>query len=238
MVHTDKTDGQVRIKEIVFDAKEDLGIEDRWYKNLLRWAIRGYTDLNIYHVDFYEEAKVTPNDLNIITVPDDFINLVALGFNYYGRFYRLTSDGTFITTTTTDGEDEILDSDEGEGVAIGDSSIYHYGETGGKNQYYVTWINSRQFMINGTPRISMILRYTSSGINSTGATYIPVLFREYLVEYVNVKYLERTNASDIKIRRAEERMEKELEKLRFAQFMSVEDMADAIYSTWTQTVKR
>jgi len=238
MIHTDKTDGQIKLKEIVLTIMEDEGIERRWWKNLLSWTIRGYSDLNLYHLDYYEEAKLTPSDLNIITVPDDFVSLIALGMPYMGRFWRLNSDGRFITTTTTDGGSEVLDEEVGEGVPIGDGTYYHYGETGGKNAYSITWINATQFMINGTPRIDVIMRYVSSGVKQRGETFVPALCREVLVAGTKVKYLERINASDVKVARAIIKYDGELEKIRLAQFASVEDMMSAVYEAWSQAVKR
>ena len=238
MIHVDKTDGQIRLKEIVFDVMEDLGLEPRWWKNILRWVIRGVGELHLFHMNYYEEEKLTPSDLNIITVPDDFVSLVALGINYKGRFWRLSQDNRFITTTTTDGDDEILDEDIGEGVAMGDSIIYHLGDSGGKNQYYLTWLNRSQFMINGTPRVDVMMRYVSSGVNKQGSTYVPAICREALIAWAKKMYYERIATSDLKIMRSQEKYETEVEKLRFIQFASNEDIADAIYESWTQTVKR
>jgi len=243
MVHTNKLSGQITIKQIVMDVIEDLGAESKWYKNMVRWAIRGYGQLSLFHLDVFEEVKLTSSDLNICTVPDDYVNWVAIGVPYYGKLFTVSRDNKLITTTTTVAGNnnttvEILSVEEGEGITIGASSYRHYGEVGGKNQYRIQWINSRQFVLNGLPKATVILRYVSNGLNASGESFVPVLAQEALIAYIKMKFVERDPKSMSSLQYWKQNYEEQTELLRYAQFASLEDIADAVYETWTQTVKR
>lgn len=238
MVHTDKLSGQITIKQVVMDVMEDQGIDSKWYKNMIRWAIRGYTHLSLFHMDVFEETRLTPSSLNVCTVPDDFVNAVAIGIPYDGEFWTASRNNRMITTTTTVDGVETLDTVEGEGVIRSSNSVWHYGETGGKNQYSVAWINNRQFVVNGTPSRTVLLRYVSSGINASGESFIPVLAMEALIAYIKLMYCERDPKSKVDLAYRNQKWDETREELRFAQFVTMDDIADAIYSTWTQSVKR
>lgn len=238
MVHVEKLPGQIRIGQIVMDVMEDKGIESKWYKNMVRWAVRGYTQLSIFHLDTFEEVKLTPSSVGICTVPDDYVNWVAIGMPYDGKFWTFTRDNRIITTTTTVDGAETQDSTQGEGVIRSSSSLSHYGETGGKNQYNIEWINSRQFIVNGTPSRVVLLRYVSSGINATDESSVSVLAQEALIAYVKKMWCERDPKSMAELSYWNDQFDQQKELLRFAQFPTIDDVADAIYETMTQTVKR
>jgi len=238
MVHVDKIPGQITVRDVVLDVIEDLGIEQKWYKNMVRWAVRGFGELLLFHVDVYEETKLTPSAVGICTVPEDYVSWVAIGIPWFGRLFTVSRDNLLITTTTTVANVETQDSTQGEGVAQSGTAFYHYGETGGKNQYHLEWINNRQFMVNGLPVTNVILRYVSTGIKASGDSSLPVLCREALIAYIKKMYAERDPKSMSSLQYWDNRWNEELEKLRFAQFPTADDITDTIYETWTQTVKR
>jgi len=238
MQHTDKLPGQISLKQVVMDVLEDRGIDSRHYKNMIRWAIRGCSKLSMFHIDVYEEVRLTPNSLNVCTVPDDYVNWVAIGYPYRGRFFTVSRDGSIITTTTTVEGQETLDIAEGEGVVRSSDSQWHYGESGGKNQYSITWINDRQFVLSGTPPRAVSLRYVSTGVKNSEETLIPAICEEALIAYVKMMWAEKLHESMNDISYWNQKWVEAQEELRFVQFPSMEDIADAVYETWTQTVKR
>lgn len=239
MQHTEKTRALVALSTIAYRVMEDNNIPDRYYMNIIDWLRRGYTKLSQFDNQFYEQKKLAMSDLSTITIPADCIQIVALGIPYGGRFWIFNRDGEFVTTTTTntDTEAEELDSDQGEGESISNPSYRHLGDHGGKNQYRFSWVDKNTIYVNGLPSVTVTLRYISSGINAEGDTEVPLMCEETLIHFAERMYFKRIkDRSSMQI--ADSDFKKAREELRWAQAPSVHELFNAVYESFTQTIKR
>jgi len=232
MEHTEKLSGFTTLKQIAYDVRIDTGAPERFYQHFIRWAVRAYTDMSIYHIFQFEEAKLEMSDINRISAPDDFASLVSLAVPSKGRNFYVDRNHDIVTTTTTVDDEETLDTTEGEGVAIEPYLYMQPGMHGGNNQYYYTEVSPGIYQINGTPQTTIVMRYVSSGINLSGKTYIPILYNEAIVAKIKTFWFRRTNTAINKIDDADMTLDIELRKIRHAQMPSMDELRGALYSSY------
>lgn len=233
--------GAVTLKNIVANVQNDMNdYSSGNYKRLMQFAIRGLKELNIFHLDNVTTARLDVSDINTVTLPNDFLNFIAVGVPYRGKLWTFTENKLLIIPQSMDcGVDEI-DVDYGEGVDISEEGWYlGYGTRGGKNDYYLKkdFINNR-IILSGFNSTWVILKYISTGVKNYEETYVPGIAQETLIAYVH----HRRKLHDRKFSATERYEAKqeylyEVEKLELAQMPSVDEMYDVIYSTFVQTMK-
>lgn len=197
-------------------------------------------DFNLYDSGDVVSEKVSVSALGIIELPDDCVGFNGLYIPKNGELWPFTRKDTIVNTTTTTAGVETQDSDFGEGVAITDPKTDTYGAVGGVNDYYYTidW-KARRIFCEGITSDTVLLRYTTSGVEISGTTYIP----EFVIPMIDAYLLWKSSywiGDRVKERPLLERdFEKAELKIRnFINSMTIEEWQDVLASTTTQTVQR
>jgi len=180
------TEGVITLRNIVKKALRKAKRPPSDYVGFFENAYEGYRELRLHHVQegvkFY---KATPDSINCVDFPEDMIDFVGIGVHVDGKLVWLTRNDDIVITTTLVGALETQDLDAGEGVDILDTTNYLYTK-GGINldgYYKIDWEN-RRIVLNSVTRTEVILAYTSSGVNVTGETYVPVKYELALVAWI------------------------------------------------------
>jgi len=227
--------GWITLKQMTQEILFETGREQGFYKRCMHHVINGVRDLNLFHVDNVKTSKHNANALGVISMPTDYVNLVALSMTDGGQMFTLTRNDKLIRTTTNDA----LDTDIGEGVAIDTGINRGYKTTGGKNDYYYT-IDERNntFIIRPLPAITktFFLQYVSSGVDlATGtSTQIPQKLKESLKYYVLLNEAIMHDKGDKRlVGMYEDQHEKALSKLDTLDLPTADELRDMIYETYT-----
>ena len=179
------------------------------YRKFLQYAIDGYRLLRRKVIrEGLIVAKKTPNALNRISFPNDMEEFIALGVHMNGKVWLLTPSNDIIATYSEDDDGYTLDSTVGEGVDLVTAQFESFKATGGYNvhgYYKVDWEN-KVIIVNAVTRSEVLLFYTTSGTDITGAvqTYVPTRAVDALVQYIlwcNVK--NNINVPDVIVQRFE-----------------------------------
>jgi len=179
------TNALITIDEIVsrYLFKYKLPLEDALiYTEHCANAIR---DFNLYDSADVVSEKVAISSLGIIEMPSSMVGFNGLFYTVSGELWAFTRKDTIVNTTTTVGLVETQDSTFGEGVAIQDPKSDTYGGVGGVNDYYYTidW-KARRIFCEGIKSDTVLLRYTASGIEIAGTTYVPEMLTPMLDFYM------------------------------------------------------
>ena len=137
-------------------------------------ACNCYRDFRLYDSDQVETAKVSVNANKWIDMPSDMLTFVDLCIPINGAWWSFTEQRQIVNTTTFTGLVEGRDSDEGEGVDLDVPRTTGYAAAGGINDYNYTldW-EARRIYVDGISSDTVVLMYTSSGIEVTGTTQVP-----------------------------------------------------------------
>jgi hypothetical protein len=236
--------GLITFEDIVANIMLDLGPEAQKseYARILQWAIRGYGELQEFHLNYVQEAELPISDINTVTLPIDFVSFLSIGIGINGQYWTFTKDNKILSPKGTECGVESLDDESGEGIAIGDGgSISGYGVSGGRNvaYYRIDRKNNRIILNQNLNRDNVILRYITSGVNLDGPTYIPREARECLLAWVHWKRVQRSHKySRVDKLDAKTDYYEEVDKLRDKTGPTLEEIYDAIFETVTQTAKR
>lgn len=233
------TEGLVTLKHIVKKALWQARRTQNDYTMFYELAHRGYRELRLHYVrEGVKFAKLTPDSINCIYFPSDFIDFVALGVPVDGKFVTLTRKDDIIATTTLVGAIETLDSVSGEGTDLLDSDTYGFYARAGYNldgYYKVDWDN-RRIIVNSVTRTEVILAYVTSGTETASDTYVPVKYEPALIAYIvwqDSCYDDKrlAIANEFKVRYKEE-------LLNIDEGPTADEWLDALYSTYSMLANR
>jgi hypothetical protein len=151
----------------------------------LEHACNCIRDFHLYDSPEMVTEKVTVSALGIIEMPDSMV-----GFNGLYKFvdgvkwYFTLNDNVITTTTTTAGVEGQSDT-YGEGEAIKDPKSDTYGGVGGVNDYYykLDW-KARRIFCEGLISDTVMLEYTTSGVEIAGVTYVPEFVTPMIDNYL------------------------------------------------------
>ena len=182
------TNALVSINSIV-DAylfKFELPLDRGWIYT--QHACDAVRELHLYDLPNLVTEKVSVSSLGIIELPADCLGVNGLYKFVDGVKWPFTQRDDIIVTTTTTGGTEGQDSDYGEGEALKDPKTDTYGGVGGVNDYYykVDW-KARRIFVEGTTSDTVVLEYVTSGIETSGTTYIPDFVTPVIDAYLNWK---------------------------------------------------
>lgn len=166
-------------------------------------------DYYLYDATNVTSTKIAISALGIIEMPDDMIGFNGLFIPLGGELWSFTPKDTIVNTTTSTGGVEGQDEDFGEGVAITDPKTDTYGGVGGVNDYYYTidW-GARRIFCEGITSDTVLLRYTSSGIEVNASTSVP----EFITPMLDAYMLWKSSYWIDNLRRERESLEKDFTK--------------------------
>lgn len=147
-----------------------------------------FRDFCLYDSDQVVTAKVTITANKIIEMPADMMGFVDLVVPIAGEWWSYTEKKAIVNTTTFTGAIEGLDEDLGEGVGVTEGRTTGYGAAGGINDYNFTidW-KARRIFVDSATTDSTVLIYVTSGIESSGTTFVPDFLTPVFDAYLNWK---------------------------------------------------
>lgn len=210
------------------------------YLRYFKIASDGLRHLSMHKLGYLTHTKlVVDTDTNTINFPDDYVGYVSLNVPSAGRGWSFTRDDSITPTTSTDiNGDEYLDTDDGEGVNLGQEVSYSgYGARGGINDYYFSVDHKkRRFIISGLSADFVVLTYISTGINATTETYVPLSVEEALEYYVRWKDAEyKDEQTQMLKKQLFDEAQRRLVKFNAP---SLQEIKDAIYRSSSQSLHR
>lgn len=232
--------GLITLDQFVRDLLFKMEKPNDDYFRYFKIASDGLRHLFMHQLGYVTHTKlVVDTDTNTIDFPDDYVGYISLSVPNEGRKWTFTRDDSIIPTTSIDiNGDEYLDSDDGEGVNLGEEVSYSgYGARGGVNDYYFSVDHkNRRFIISGLTADFVILTYVSTGINATTATYIPRVAEEALEDFIAWKdAIYRDDQSQLV---KEQRFNQSIRRLRKFNAPSIPEIRDAIMRSSNQSLHR
>lgn len=212
------------------------------YKRVVGLAIDGYREVQLFHLGTVRKKTQYMSDINTIDIPDDYMAFISVSVKYKGREWILTKDGSLISP-----------NEEVNGVPVNADTIEHefyrtYGTGGGQNDYYYkVEEHNRRIIINGFPRTNVTLTYKSTGISMTEDTSIPLTAEPAILAFIRWQLAEseaemqgsvRYNALSVNAERHKQNYIEETRILDSLRGSTIDEIYDAIYSTWKQSPKR
>lgn len=187
MAETIYTDGVQTLSQVVTNFIRKSKAPRSEYSRFIEFAIWGYMDIR---QDGSDEGvkfkKVVPDSINRISFPSDLQDFVGLFVPVNGELVPLDQKDTIIQTTSEVAGVEILDSVDGEGVDVLSAQLPSLSSSGGVNidGYYTVEWDKRRILINSTTRSELILGYITSGVSTSGETYIPNKLAPFIESYI------------------------------------------------------
>ncbi len=180
--------------------------------------------------------KVTISALGIIEMPEDMLGFNGLFKPLDGELWAFTRKDTIVNTTTFTGSTEGQDSDFGEGVGITDPKSDDYGGVGGVNDYYYTidW-KARRIFCEGITSETVLLRYTTSGVEVSGTTYVPSFVIPMIEAYLKWKEAYWTGEERFAEARERTYIREEMKVRNLVNSMTYDEWRDLLLSQTTMT---
>jgi len=235
-----KTAAMINVETVVsrFLLKYKLSTDDAFiYTEHCCNAIR---DFNLYDSDLPITEKVTVNANKWIDMPSDMIGFIDLVLPIGGAWWSFTEKREIVNTTTFTGLTEGRDSTFGEGVDMTQPRSLDYGAKGAVNDYYYTidW-SARRIFVNGIESDTVVLIYTTSGIEASGTTQVPEMITPMLDAYM----LWKSSYWRQELARERQMLEKDFTNARLSirnliNSMSYNQWRDVILGSATQSVQR
>ena len=242
--------GVTSLKKIVLKSiHRKKPIDMSYYKTNFGFAIDAMTQLHLFTVKENRMQWLTMTDTNCVNLPSDYLSFIKLGVPIGGRLWSFSLDNDVIVPTSMENGVETLNSTRGEGVSAvqgkfnpdGTSVPYNnsgYNSTGGHNNYNFGFdLENRRLVLDGIDRSQVLLVYKSNGVSASGETLVPVVYSECIIAFINWKVAEG-NGNRAWSDKYEQDYYFRSNEIRFLESPSVEQLYDAIYSTYRQGVKR
>ena len=199
-----------------------------------------WRNIRAKHSNEYTTEKVSIDSLGIIEMPASMMTFVALGVYKNGELWTFTERPYMVNTTTMVESTETRSSTYNEDDSVVDGATNIYGAKGAINTYYYTidW-NARRIFCDGITSDTAILKYTSSGIDTSSTTYVPEIAVPVLDAYMLWKkaYWDgspRTERAD-----KERDYMRELNEFRNLQFsITIDQLMDVIWGGSSQGPQR
>lgn len=242
MIQSTEITGSTNLKSIVANVITDTNDYTlKGYNRYLNYSIRGMKELSIFNgKDFYKEVELTINDVGCITLPSDFLDYMAVGVKYRGKLWTFTKKDGLVSPNGESCGVEAYDDDE-EYAISGNRWVCGYGVEGGSNSFYfkIERKNNR-IVLNGVESYTKVrLRYKSSGVSLDGATIVPKIYEEFLIAYIHWRAMQFDKGHTVADKElAKRNFNDEYEKLTNALSPKIDEWYDAIYSGYTQSLKR
>lgn len=244
------TAGFVNIDYVVASVINELDEDERDFERLLQLAIEGYShDLNLTVMPSVKTIELTPDDQNTVTIPRDFVDYVAIGYESGGRISTFTNDesiklpsgfecGSLSRNTDSSGSDDLY-SFAGYYSNASSQYVKYYGQTGGHNSTYyrIDHEHGRIILLGERPN-RVVLEYISSGIGD-GAMVVPrraVPALKAYVHYKRINYSREYNLSEKQMRKQEYIAEK-MKLFAANMAFTMDEYLDDKYKTMKQTPK-
>jgi len=193
----------------------------------------GVRDLKLFHDSTIRRVIVAMDANYVVDFPSDLLSFVRIGIPVNGRLHTFTEDKNLLAITTVT---DVYDWTD----AVDERDTVGYGTRGGKNTDYfnIDWENDRIVFNSPSQRSEVILHYTSSGIDLTTETSIPVVAKMAMIAYIiwrDALYDKKTPYTQTQLLSDDYAVE--IEKYRMLG-ISIESIHDTIRKSYRQGPKR
>ncbi len=233
--------GLVNLEYVLADIRNRIGIDDRDNERIMQMIISHYMDLNMFYIPIAgnKDVLLNINSINMVDVPGDYVDYIRIGRVVNGRITTLSLNPDLAKTL---GWDCGAQTNPYSAITPDLPQYQHYGLGGGYNiGEYVYLPRSRQIEISGTiPGSQIYLEYVSTGISTSGQTWIDRRAVPILRNYVIWKRIEHNDKAPLweKQRKAEIYRQSVGDLNRAINALTLDEMMDAISQGYRQTPKR
>ena len=231
-----ETSGVKTLNRVVDEFLLKTGRDKDNYFKYEQFAIDAMRDMRMLYLrGVVKWAKLTISALKTISFPSDYVSFVGVCVPINGQFWFLTEKQNLVITTTG----ATLDATAGEGVDITDEFLIGYPASGGVNSegYYKIDERNRRIFINSCDSDTVVLLYNSSGVNTSGDTYIPVRAVDAIEAYILYKdaiYSADFNKSAL----YERNYFNAVDKLKYIESPTLYELRDALYEVISPLAQR
>ena len=230
----------VEISKLVDEYLLMRELQQDSYFAYLQMACNCYRDISLRHSNTIVTTKIAVSSLGIVEMPTDMVGFGGLYVPIGGELWSFTKKGRKVMTTTFTGTVEGQDSTMGEGTNVADDNYLGLGGKGGVNAYYmnIDW-TARRIFCDGFKSDTAVLQYTSSGLVSGSATYVPIECKAPINAYIDWQKEINNTRSLAMLDRLEKYYTDRLFEMRMIKWFPTRDeIADAWDNSSTQSVQR
>lgn len=193
--------GFTSLHECVLDYKaqiNDFGMGN--YRRYMSFAERALSWMNITSIRNVNVAYLTPDENNVIAVPDDCAQISKLGININGRLHIIgRNENIVLPRDITCGEEyrDVYASNSNIVTHVNYFPHFHmgalvtnlFGMSGGFNlAYYRYDTTSNTIIIEGdVSNYDVVLEYISSGVEASPQSAVPLYLREPIIAFIDWK---------------------------------------------------
>jgi len=223
------------VQEYLFLSKKPM---DEYFR-YQQLAIKGFKKAKLFHLKgFATVVKLVVSAIKTITLPDDYMSFVGVVVPIKGEYWMLTERDAIVFSQTG----ATLDSDDGEGVDVADSSYPGYTSKGGINSegYIKMDEANNRIIVNSLPssRTEVFLLYVSTGVNAGEATYVPGRITDMLHAYMIWMDKVYTEQSPAAIQMAQRHYWDQVDEVKYLESPSLQAFKDALYQVTNQLASR
>lgn len=235
------TNNIITVGSVVDNVLNDLGTYDESeYIRLYQLALRGVTQMNMFHTSGSKEVKLSVDSKGTVTLPSDYLSYIKISVVINGRKHELSKNEDIMIPGTGACYAEEDNGNQNYTETLPEDTVYGMGGGYNYSYYRIDKKYNRIIFQKSVPNGEIILDYISSGVALDGETYIPKQSEEALIAWTHWKREEHDpNVSQYKKQSNERSYNRELRKLHeFEYDFTLQEFADAISSGYSQTAKR
>ena len=149
------------------------------YKQIL---IEGFTDLNLFHTEYYSEYIGTVNSVNQLTLPVDFIDWLMVAVEIEGEYWPLDYNSSIVSEPSNTASVPVFTNHLNVPPIIGNG--YTRLRRNKMGQFKVNKQKRVITFVGDFQNYSIYVHYVSSGVPLSGTVYVPrelvTVLRNYL----------------------------------------------------------
>ena len=201
------------------------------YANYYEHAADCVRELNIHAISSYQETLVTVSSLGVLSMPTDMLGFVGVGLVYKGEIWYFTQN-QYMRIKKPTGLPQTMPTDF-------QSTWYAYGAKGGTNIFYfrIDW-DGRKIYIDGAEGEDVLLQYTSSGLEASGATTVPAIANMTIDAYLRWAQGEIDGKSINEQMKRQRYYEDQFRLLKLQSLPALREIRDYFLSMMTQSIQR
>jgi hypothetical protein len=199
------------IDEIVRSALLTCGKPLHYYMEFLHYGLKGLKEINYDSPIRVRSTRATVNDFNEITLPNDYVDFIKVGYengqhvvplvrkDSFNRMMRLDSDGNQIAYAPVEIDTDQMYADSyyysSHGNDKGEHIGKHFGHRASYNGAFMVIPERNVIMVDPSVKVkTIVIDYISTGIGleNNGRTTLPAYAAEAVERYILWRYMEHS----------------------------------------------
>ena len=229
--------GLITLQAFLHKYFEKVSIDEDEFSRYHIIGCDGLRELSIYHLPMVTNSVLTIDTTNYTAdYPDDYINYLAVGIEWHGKWWTFTRDNRMVDKTVAgiDGED-----------LSGYNYVIGAGAVGGENRFYFNDDpKNRRFLFDEAYSSNVVvLRYVSSGVesvsySSTTDVQFPIQAESAMEKYIRWMVCEYDNGTAGECERRKKQYEEAVLMMRNLDLPTVDEIRDIWLGSSNQTFIR